>query len=294
MATRKKKILQPPSMNNRTLLLLTLFIASVLRFEPAYSQSPLRYKERAHRSYGTWWEGKLTAPRTLEKCEIELLSVAVRSGNTSKVAATASGSDNTDTAKVRFFYSDTDKEPHITVRELSRTYGYWLDKAKPLSAWSKNAFNVFEWPVEGVLAQLRLPVKDLGVLVRLGSPDPSHKEAVIPASLYKDGPASAANGYIFYLQTFGNAKISADIFSETSRRVCRFPNQQSIHGRPFPLIWKIQSGASESRCDWGTASELEEGFYILSVKADFSGIKDCDKFSETHTEIVFYHLARHR
>jgi hypothetical protein len=161
----------------------------------------------------------------------------------------------------------------LIVRELDyRTY-YWLDKVQPARVWKKGFQNVFSWPADPVLQQLKpkLDLYELGALIRLDAESTSSVERVAPGVLYyKDAPATI-DGYVFALKTAEDARLMATITQEaTGKEVEAQTFRRKRAGRPFTIHWQ--------------AKEAEPGFY----KLDITGFS----LSTNQTlskEIHFYH-----
>jgi hypothetical protein len=188
--------------------------------------SSLEYQKRAGRYEGI-------KPKPVAGYDIELLS------------ARANYTDGPDAMPGRLkirFYLDKPSDAFICVRELNYRYYYWLDRVQPVVPWAQG-FNAFEWPSSDVLKQLdSLRMDDLGVTVRLDSPEPAAIEHVAPAIFYSSKLPDRIDGYLFSFRLNGSAHITASIFAANKTEpMFREVYPRIAGGAAFTVRWELSS-----------------------------------------------------
>ncbi|MGB0124216.1 MAG: hypothetical protein WA400_05530 [Silvibacterium sp.] len=218
--------------------------------------SNLEYQKRVGRYEGI-------KPKPVAGYDIELLSV--------RADYTEPAQPMPAELKIRF-YLDSPSDAYVYVRELDNKYYYWLDRVQPTAPWGAGFNNVFEWPSSDVIKQLdQMQMYDLGVLVRLGRPEPSAIERVAPAIFYSSSAPARVNGYLFTFRLNGTAHIVATIFEgEKQEPVFRQIYPRKAGGAPFTVRWD--------------ASAAPAGLYRLVIGGWFSDTNQ--PISQT---VMFFH-----
>jgi hypothetical protein len=196
-----------------------------------YGQTDLRYQERGNR-----FEGIKAAP--VSGRDISLVSVLADHGEPATRLPPH--------LKVRFFLAKK-ADVYVTVRELdSPGHFYWLDRVTPSPgrAWAVGFGNEFQWDTASVLQALRPPVSvdELGVLIRIGDPEPSVDERVAPAVLYHSSLPGEITGYLFTVRPCCRASVTCAIFAEGGNAPLSsqaFP--RTVGGRPLTFRWDARS-----------------------------------------------------
>jgi hypothetical protein len=173
--------------------------------------------------------------------------------------------------KVRF-YLDTPSEAYLYVRELDYRYYYWLDKVTPVTPWGKGFENSFEWPSNDVIKQLDgLQMYDLGVVVRLYTPEPSAVERVAPVIFYHSALPARVDSYLFTFRLNGTAHINAAIYREGKKEPV------------FQQVYPRKAGGVSFTVRWD-ASAAPAGQYRMVIGGWFS-----DNNQPINQTVGFYH-----
>jgi hypothetical protein len=189
----------------------------------------LRYRQRGNRS-----EGVRERPRAGN--DVELISARVDYTETTR--------DAPPEFKVRFYLQGS-SEVFLTVRELDyRTY-YWMDTVRPLQPWRVGFQNVFQWPTRDVIQHLGIEMSQLGVVARIGQPEPSLVERVAPVLFYYSQIPTNIGGYLFTFKTNDDARITASVSKAGDAAVLHSETFRQIRGgRAFTVRWNsTQAGA---------------------------------------------------
>lgn len=209
------------------------------------AQLELFYQLRSQEQSGSWKEG--IRPKPVSGLNIELISVLA------DYQEPVPSEQFPGSVKLQFYLEDQ-HAVHLTVRELDyRTY-YWLDKVTPAREWEKGFHNIFSWPTDPVLQQLRheLDLYDLGAVIRLDADSPSSKERVAPAVLYHKSLPSKIRGYKFTLTPGEDSRLMATIIQEaTGKEMETQVFRRKRAGRPFTIHWE--------------AKDAEPGRYRLDI-----------------------------
>jgi len=170
------------------------------------------------------------------------------------------------------FYLKGPSLVYLTVRELDYKYYYWMDKVKPHVPWRTGFQNVFEWPTQDVIQQLKeIKMYDLGAVARLEKPEPGKVEQIAPIILYHSQFPPTIKGYLFTFRINGDARLTCYVYKEgevepVSGQI--FPRKRG--GRPFTISWE--------------GSTAEEGSYKLVIRGYF--LDNNDPVDQT---VQFYH-----
>jgi hypothetical protein len=137
------------------------------------------------------------------------------------------------------FYLDSPSDPYLYVRELDNRYYYWLDKVQPSTPWATGFNNLFAWPSTDVIKQLdQLHMYDLGVIVRLGRPEPGALERVAPVIFYHSSLPPRVNGYLFTFRLNSAAHIVASIYQgDKQEPIFHDVYPRKAGGAPFTVRW---------------------------------------------------------
>ena len=193
----------------------------------ASGQTPLEYQDR-----GAYYEG--VKPFPVSAYDIELISALIDFKEPSD--------DLPEQLRVKFYLPS--KSPvHLVVREQDNRLFYWLDRVKPVKEWRVGRHNEFAWPTMPVLRRLipSVDAQDLGVLIRLGTPEPTAVETVAPALVYHAHSPEAINAYLFTMKTGGDARLSCSVYREgeaTPRSTQTF--RRIPGGRPLTVRWDTE------------------------------------------------------
>jgi hypothetical protein len=213
---------------------LALFIALVLWRGPATrAQSGVEYQNRGDRYEGV-------RPRPVSNYDIELISALV---DYREPAASLPS-----TLRVRFFLPN-EMDVHVVVRELEFRQYYWLDRVQARPPWRRGFGNEFAWPTDAVLRKLPQAVSlaELGVVARLGRPEPSADERVAPVILYHTQPPRAVTAYLLAFKTSTDSRLVYRVFREgESTPLLSGDPLRPRGGRPFAIQWdatKAMAGA---------------------------------------------------
>ena len=196
------------------------------------AQLDLQYQQRGDRYEGV-------KPKPVSGYDIELISVLADYQEPHE----AEGFPKRVTLR---FYLAGDEVVHLTVRELDYRAYYWLDRVKPAEPWEQGFQNVFVWPTDPVLSQLRpkLDLYEIGALVRLNSATSSTIENVAPAVLYHTELPDQIEGYRFTMKTGEDARLMATIIQQDTGQemdVQKFRRKRA--GRPFTIQWKTKDAS---------------------------------------------------
>jgi hypothetical protein len=188
------------------------------------------YQKRAGRYEGV-------KPKPVAGNDVDLLSA--------RADYTETASTMPDQLKIKF-YLDSTAAAYVFVRELDNRYYYWLDKVQPSVPWAAGFNNVFEWPSADVLKQLeQLQMYDLGVLVRLGQPEPAAIENVAPAIFYHSVLPTRVDGYLFTFRLNGTAHITASIFAaDRQEPIFKEVFPRKAGGVPFTVRWNASDASA--------------------------------------------------
>ena len=167
-----------------------------------WAQLDLQYQQRGDRHEGV-------KAKPVSGYDIELISVLADYQD----SVETEGFPNRVTLR---FYLRGEDEVNLTIRELDYRAYYWLDKVQPAKPWKQGFQNVFTWPADPVLRQLRPKLKlyDIGALVRLNSAISSTVEHVAPVVLYHTNPPDSIDGYRFTMKTGEDARLLATIIEQ--------------------------------------------------------------------------------
>lgn len=246
----------PSMIVQRIGIVLIGLIAVFSPFPGSAQRSGQEYQKRAGRYEGI-------KPKPVAGYDIELLSV--------RADYTESAESMPAQLKVRF-YLDSPSDSYLYVRELDYRYYYWLDRVQPAVPWGIGFNNVFEWPSSDVIKQLdQMQMYDLGILVRLGRPEPSAVERVAPAIFYHSSLPARVNGYLFTFRLNGAAHIVASIFAGEK--------QEPV----FRQVYPRKSGGASFTVRWD-ASAAPAGLYRLVIGGWFS-----DTNQPITQTVVFFH-----
>lgn len=210
-----------------------LCVAWLLVCSASWAQTELDYQNRGNR-----YEGLKAKP--VSGYDLELISV---------LAEPSEDLPTLPPALTIRFYLERDAPVFVTVRELDYRHFYWLDHVTPSAPWAKGYDNLFTWKTQPVLQRLRpkIDVDQLGVLARIGSPNPRSKETVAPVILYGDRPPSRIEGYRFTLKPNGDARITCKVYPEgATTPIWKRSFPRRLGGRPFTVTWdarQAQPGA---------------------------------------------------
>jgi hypothetical protein len=220
------------------------------------AQLHLQYRLRGNR-----WEGIRAKP--VSGYEIDLISA--------RVYYDEEGQRLPERLKIRF-YLKRPSDVYLTVRELDYKYYYWMDKVTPATPWGAGFENVFEWPTGPVLKALdHIGMYDLGVVARLGKPQPSKIERVAPVILYHSKHPSAIGGYLFTFKANGDTRLTCSFYKDPNKTPLSTKVFRRLRGgRPFTVRWD-SSGAAE-------------GWYKLVVSGYFLHTND-----PVDQAVHFYH-----
>lgn len=232
---------------------------------PQVAAGQLEYGPRGDRSEGI-------KPQPIAAYDIELVSA--RADYTEEAAELPS--------RLRFkFYLEEPADAYVTVRELDYRHFYWLDNVEPTAPWRAGFDNDFAWSTRDVLGSLnQILMYDLGVVVRLDSPEARSTERIAPAIFYHSEVPATIEGYLFTFRTGGTAFVMCTIYGEPPSDVLftrTIPRQPE--GRPFTIRWD-----STRRRDGTTGAPVAPGWYSLVVSGYFLDTNDPFRHS-----IRFYH-----
>lgn len=163
----------------------------------------------------------------------------------------------------------------LTIRELDYKHYYWMDKIKPATSWKSGFDNMFSWPTKTVIQNLEsLNLYDLGVVARLGQPEPRQKEDIAPLILYHSKLPTEVTGYLFTFKTSNDARLSASVHKHVSAEAIFTQNfLRQPANRPFTVHWN--------------SSGIAEGDYTLIVGGFFLNTSD-----EIMQTLHFYHQPK--
>jgi len=232
----------------RTLAAFIALIAAWSLCATAIAQDELLYQKRANRYEGI-------KPKPVSGFDIELLAAQIDY----REPTSAWG----DRLRARFFL-DQPRPVYLVVRELDYKYFYWLDKVEPKEPWRAGFGNVFEWPTNEVLKQLRgIQPYDLGAVARLDKPTPSADENVAPVLLYQSQPPQAAGAYVFYFRLREDAALKASIYAEGDA-------EQPIYAQDLGRLPAERPLAVR----WTTTAMTHAGKYRLVLKGHLLSTND--------------------
>jgi hypothetical protein len=187
--------------------LLNSAVGCVLILVPSQSQAQadLEYQDRGNR-----FEGIRSSP--VSGYDIELVSSVIDYGERLDRMP--------DTLNLRFF-ANRAEEISVTVREIDNRHFYWLDRVRPETPWASGRPNTFGWDTTRVLQRIAPPldVADLGVLVRVGRPQPSADERVLPVAIFATAEPTKVNGYMFAFKPCCDTNVSCSLHAEGSEKV---------------------------------------------------------------------------
>ncbi len=197
-------------------------------------QFDLQYQQRGDRYEGV-------KPKPVSGYDIELISVLADY----QEPVETEGFPNRVSLR---FYLDEDEAVHLTVRELDYRAYYWLDKVQPAKPWGKGFQNVFTWPTDPVLNQLRpkIALYEIGALVRLNNATSSTVEEVAPAVLFHTKPPAQIEGYRFTIKTGEDARLQATFIQQDTGKPIGNPQKfrRKRAGRPFTIEWDAKKAPS--------------------------------------------------
>jgi hypothetical protein len=184
------------------------------------SQTGLEYQDRGNRFEGI-------RPNPVSGYDIELISSLIDYGEEL--------SGMPDSLNLRFFAERAD-EISVTVREIDNQRFYWLDRVRLETPWTPARANTFGWDTRVVLQRISPPlhVADLGVLVRVGRPEPSADERVLPAAIFAAAAPTKVDGYLFTFRPCCDANVSCTLYAEgTEKTLATQVFRRTPGGRPF-------------------------------------------------------------
>ncbi len=224
-----------------------------------WAQLDLQYQKRGDRYEGV-------KPKPVSGYDIELISVLADY----QEPVETEGFPKRVTLR---FYLEGKDEVNLTIRELDYRAYYWLDKVQPAKPWKPGFQNMFTWPTDPVLNQLRpkLNLYEIGALVRLNTVTSSTVEEVAPAVLYHTKPPTQIEGYRFTMKTGEDARLLATIIEQDTGQemdVQKFRRKRA--GRPFTIQWDAKSAP--------------QGAYLLKVTGFSLSTNE-----SINKEINFYH-----
>ncbi len=212
------------------------FCSVLIVTTPLGAQIDLQYQKRGDRFEGV-------KPKPVSGYDIELISVLADYQEPVKTE----GFPKRVTLR---FYLDGDDEVHFTVRELDFRAYYWLDKVEPAKSWKPGFQNVFAWPTDPVLNQLRPKIElyELGALVRLNNATSSTVEEVAPAVLFHTKPPARIEGYRFTIKTGEDARLQATFIQQDTGKPIGKPQKfrRKRAGRPFTIEWDAKEAPTGS------------------------------------------------
>lgn len=184
------------------------------------AQTGLEYQDRGNRFEGI-------RPNPVSGYDIELISSLIDYGEELKGMP--------DALKLRFFAERAD-EISVTVREIDNQRFYWLDRVRLETPWTPGRANTFGWDTRIVLQRVSPPlqVADLGVLVRVGRPEPSADERVLPAAVFATAAPTKVDGYLFTFRPCCDANVSCTLYAEGAEKTLATQVfRRTPGGRPF-------------------------------------------------------------
>jgi hypothetical protein len=201
-----------------TICLLSAVLTLVLSQNP--EQTGLEYQDRGNR-----FEGIKSSP--VSGYDIELVSSVIDYGEGAEGMP--------DSLKLRFFV-DRAEDISVTVREIDNRHFYWLDRVKPDIPWVPGRANTFAWDTTKVLRRIAssLQVPDLGVVVRVGRPEPSADQKVLPAAIFATAEPAKVNAYRFAFKPCCDANVSCTLHAEGEEKaIATQIFRRTPGGRPF-------------------------------------------------------------
>lgn len=190
-----------------------------------FAQQGLEYQKRAHRYEGI-------RPKPVSGFDIELLSAHIAFHDDIQQLA--------EHYQVRFYLNEV-QPVYLVVREIDYRHFYWLDKVEPDIPWQKGFSNVYRWPTEDVIRHLnRLKLYDLGVVARLGNPEPKAEEFIAPVLLYQSHYPLTVSGYTFIFRLRDAANVQGKIYPQFNSKSI-WEQQLDIQpgDRPFAISWDL-------------------------------------------------------
>ena len=225
-------------------LVATVSLGVVVSTAPALSQPKTAYRDRGDR-----FEGVRALP--VSGYTIELLAAQATYQDPLPAAALPP------VYRLRFFL-ERPAAAHVVVREVDNRYSYWLDKLRPSTPWRQGFDNQFAWSTKDVVARLSgLKLYDLGVVVRVGSENPSDLETVAPAVLYHSVLPRSIGGYEFAFKTNVTARLELSVEHSDGSAAEPPPEPHVVRSWPFGVPLRVTWDASRSKA----------GEYRLTVRA---------------------------
>ncbi len=175
--------------------------------------------------------------------------------------------------KIKFYLNETPKENiYVTARDIDADPNYWMDRITPARPWQAGFNNIYEWPTDPVIKHLKgFTLYDIGVLVRIGSRDPSSEERVAPAILFHANAPRSIKGYFFTFKINGTARVSCQIYKSNA--------STPLWSQVFPR----KTGSRPITVQWDSTSATR-GFYKLLVTGYF-----LDSNRQFNQSVIFYH-----
>jgi len=178
--------------------------------------------------------------------------------------------------KVKFYIHDVPRV-YLTAQELENKKFYWMEAKRREWGLGWNEFG--PWPVETVLERLRVPVENLGVLVKLFKEqiDLGKESGLIaPAVIYHSSPPLEINLYTAFFvpgKTLSGVKYQIYKGCKGNEIVDEGPLGRQNKGIPFPVKFQLPK-------DWQGIARLK---IIANKKNDPSLIPSTEEY-------CFYHI----
>jgi len=201
---------------------LSAALCSVLILIPSQGQAQTRleYQDRGNRFEGI-------RPSPVSGYDIELISSLIDYGEEL--------SGMPDELNLRFFANRAD-QISVTVREIDNQKFYWLDRVRLRAASTLGDANTFGWDTRTVLQRISPPlhVADLGVVVRVGRPEPSADEWISPAAVFATTVPTKVGGYLFTFRPCCDANVSCALYADgVEKPLATQIFRRTPGGRPF-------------------------------------------------------------
>ncbi len=163
----------------------------------------------------------------------------------------------------------------LKAEELRPVQFYWMEGKETIG---KKGWNQFDnWPVDQWLRRLKIPSRNLGLIVKLGDPK---SPLLIPAQVYHSGPRKAIERYLAHFR-LGQSISKATINLYRGRHESRPPSDRQIHAL------SISRKAGGSYFPYAIPAGLLDpspGWYTLIMELQKQGSTHRIPFS-----FVFYH-----
>ncbi len=174
------------------------------------------------------------------------------------------------------FYSPTETEANLRVREINSLRSYRLDAAR--NNWKKGWNHFGPWPTSDVIDHLEIDVNNLGITVTK-SKSPSDSGQLFPAILFETNIPPKLESYTFVVKSnTGLAPLSWSLYRILEANKIRKIESKSGH------IEKLAAG-SPIQIRVG-AKELVGGYYKLRIRGE---LVSRDRREIVRKSYVFYH-----